>query len=244
MLKPLFYVTFFSTFCFGVCGFSEPVPFLMGKTLAEINDEFPNPKFNLLSYHESSTKPKDRVFDQIPEPGAEMREGGKIVVRFSDGIMIPKGILGRSVEGVASDLTALGISVERTDTQVLGVTKGTVTVVVPPEGTFIDSTQDVVFLQVSSTGSVAVPKLVGLESGRAVAALAALGLTGKLVAKFEIGESAGCGRVRNYGAEVTKSDPPEGASIPLGTEVTMEGKQVILGIYNLDRCPTPGRQPD
>lgn len=218
-----------------------PAPDLLGKTLSEIGEDFSQADFSLLVQQVEAAEPKGRVFLQVPSPGADMGEGAMVYVRVSQGLMVPAGLAGRNAETVVTELEARGFAVERTSTLVLGVPDGIVAAVIPEEGTFLDATQDVVFLQVSNDRGIEIPNLVGLRIGQARDMLAALGLRGELVTKLDL-RSIGsiCTGFTDFTAEITASDPPHGQHLLHGSTVRLEGKKVVSWSMAPEPCGPGG----
>ncbi|WP_306030060.1 PASTA domain-containing protein [Stappia sp. MMSF_3263] len=220
---------------------ADPAPDLVGKTLSQISTEFPDMDFSLIVQEVESRAPKGRVFLQVPSAGAEMGEGATVYLRLSQGQMIPKGLEGRKAETVIGELEARGFAVERTSALVLGIPEGIVAKVIPSQGTFIDTTQDVVFLQVSNDRGIEIPDLVGMRIGQARDTLEALGLRGELVSELDLRQIGSiCEGFTHFTAEVTASSPEPGKFLLHGSTVRLQGKKVVAYTWPPEPCSRDG----
>lgn len=166
-------------------------------------------------------RPPDEVFDQIPGAGAQLAADRRVLVQVSDGLTIPN-LVGLTREAAEAELARMGFSWESTMRPVTQVAKGIVGDLIPPFGTQIDPTRQVVFLVVSDIPGVLIPQdIFGLSHTEARRRLEARGLIVSYDIRIRSDILTLCPGSTYRSYEVTGSRPEPGTEVLLGSNVEL-----------------------
>jgi serine/threonine-protein kinase len=200
------------------------VPDIVGLTLVQANDalERLGLRLEVLERQFSEVVEPGMVISQTVRSGTKVREGsvvGAIVSRGGQQVSVPR-LLGLPYPDAAAKLTALGLKVQRSDTQA-GAAPNTVVGQDPAENTQL-APGSTVKVTVSAGDLVMVPAVKGEDLAVAKDMLLKAGL---LVGSIRFqGKDSGIPLSELSQVPVNRvlsSDPPQGRLVPRGTVVNM-----------------------
>jgi eukaryotic-like serine/threonine-protein kinase len=158
------------------------------------------------------TIPSGMVAKTEPKIGSELKPGTTVDLIISKGpkpVEIPR-VVGEKIKVVESQLTGLGLSIQRSNVFSESVPKNTVISIKPKAGTTVNSGTSVDLVVSKGPPPVTVPNLVDMPRKKAIAQLQRLGLK----ANVQVGEVAPLNRV-------ISQSPAAGTEIPKGSTVTI-----------------------
>jgi eukaryotic-like serine/threonine-protein kinase len=158
------------------------------------------------------TIPSGMVAKTEPKIGSELKPGTTVDLIISKGpkpVEIPR-VVGEKIKMVESQLTDLGLSIQRSNVFSETVPKNTVISIKPKAGTTVNSGTSVDLVVSKGPPPVTVPNLVDMPRKKAIAQLQRLGLK----ANVQVGEVAPLNRV-------ISQSPAAGTEIPKGSTVTI-----------------------
>jgi eukaryotic-like serine/threonine-protein kinase len=183
---------------------------------------WPNAKFTVDVRRKFDQGPKDSVIDQMPKPGAQVREGTKITLTVSDGtapVVVPD-FVGMQTAAAQAAAEKAGVKLDTSQT-IAGMPANTIASQDPAPGTKGDATTIVRAIVNSGGSNVAptsaggaaatVPGIVGDDYATAAAALSTAGF----VPSLRYAQQS-----TNNGTVVLQ-DPAANASVPQGSTVNV-----------------------
>jgi beta-lactam-binding protein with PASTA domain len=198
------------------------VPQLLELELATAEARAAEVGIELVVYRVEAPRRPGEVIDQIPEPGVVLGTDPRVWVQVSDGQTLPD-LRGKARSDAEAELERLGIAWEANERPFQQVAPGLVGDIIPPPGTQIDPTSQVVFLGVSNTHLVVVPSnLVGLSHSQAIRLLEALGLAFSFDHEIRKDIITDCDGSVLFSYTVTASRPAPGTELPIGSTVAIE----------------------
>jgi serine/threonine-protein kinase len=187
-----------------------------------------------VAYHETDQAPPDTVLDQRPDAGSLVPLGSGVnvlVARMPETVVVPQ-LVGAALDDARSFADAHGLRLDVVPRETADAPPDTILEQQPPEGTALRYGDTLSVVAAATPATTLVPGLRGLTEDAALTALAESGLTnGRRLERFNGGVAQGL---------VVRSDPAEGAEVPLGTAVDY----VISRGAEPTVAPTPRSVPD
>ena len=216
---------------------ADKTPELVGRTLSDIVDPSRSiGGYELVVENVPAVEPIGRVMLQIPAPGSEMSADRKIFVRVSVGIVVPS-LINLTDVAAHKQLEALGVFVEQTERNGPGIKKGIVFDQVPKPGATIDASRDVVFLTVSSSPSIPVPGLAGVDYRDATKRLSDIGFIGVMLQTHDLRPTGSyCSGFTYYSARIVSTEPVRGDRVPLGSRIGLNSERYVTRLEKSKEC--------
>jgi serine/threonine-protein kinase len=189
---------------------------VVGKPVTQATTELQNLGFtNVSNQSQTNPAPVGQVITTQPPPGTRQHSDKPLVLVVSSGpVQVPvPNVAGQPEATAASTLQQAGFVVTSTTTTSNTVPAGSVIGTNPPAGTKRAKGSQVQLVVSTGKQQVAIPSLVGQTPAAAGQALGELGLV--------VGDSPSEPSSSVPFGRVTRTDPPAGSKLPIGSSVTV-----------------------
>jgi serine/threonine-protein kinase len=160
---------------------------------------------------QTSTQPPGTVISQDPAGGRKADKGSTIVLTISSTTATVPNVKGQTIDNATAEITKVGLTVNRQDTENGFLAPGTVIDTNPAGGAVVPK-GTAITVQVAIAPGIAVPSVAGQSQGAASAAITQAGLTPKISQVPSDTVPSGT---------VVGTDPAAGTKVPPGGTVTI-----------------------
>ncbi|HEX4863171.1 MAG TPA: Stk1 family PASTA domain-containing Ser/Thr kinase [Acidimicrobiales bacterium] len=200
----------------GTSARSLTIPNLVNKPAADAFNQLQQMGFSKVSERTqaSSTISSGNVIATQPAAGTTLKSDQPVVLLVSGGpvpVQVPD-VTGKPQDQATATLQQAGFSVNVTQQTSATVAQGDVISTNPPAGTTVGQGSAVQLVVSSGKQQVQIPSVVGQSPSAAGQTLGQLGLQVRQASEASSSITAG---------EVTRTDPPAGSSVPVGSTVTV-----------------------
>lgn len=207
-------------------------PNVEGKQLLEVESITSALGIELLIEKVDSPVSRGRILSQIPPPETPLGQTTKMYIKVSDGLLVPD-VLQRNVKISKAELEALGFTVEVSNRPLKGISNGLVAFVTPEVGARVDPQNEAIFIVASNIEMVKIPSSIIGKNVYEVVKNTKLSFVHNIKNRLLTDMCWSPATIKHY---VTSSLPAPGVVVPLGSEVKLVHRSVVIKPARRDQC--------